>query len=245
MNRIHLRQTLPQVFADRDAITSDVWHRDITFHKGKRYLIEAASGTGKSSLCSYVYGYRNDYQGIINFDELNIRSLSVNDWTDIRKHSLSILFQELRIFPELTAIENIQLKNRLTNFKKRKEVLTLFEAIGIADKVNEKAGKLSFGQQQRVAFIRSLCQPFDFIFLDEATNALDANNEREIMEQLHAFYKGRTVVVVAHRLSTVRDADKIVVLDKGRIVEEGTHQELTALRGTYYKLVKNQLELGN
>ena len=123
MNRIHLRQTLPQVFADRDAITSDVWHRDITFHKGKRYLIEAASGTGKSSLCSYVYGYRNDYQGIINFDERNIRSLSVNDWIDIRKHSLSILFQELRIFPELTAIENIQLKNRLTNFKKRKEVL--------------------------------------------------------------------------------------------------------------------------
>lgn len=119
MNRIHLRQTLPQVFADRDAITSDVWHRDITFHKGKRYLIEAASGTGKSSLCSYVYGYRNDYQGIINFDERNIRSLSVNDWTDIRKHSLSILFQELRIFPELTAIENIQLKNRLTNFKKK------------------------------------------------------------------------------------------------------------------------------
>lgn len=87
MNRIHLRQTLPQVFADRDAITSDVWHRDITFHKGKRYLIEAASGTGKSSLCSYVYGYRNDYQGIINFDERNIRSLSVNDWTDIRKNA--------------------------------------------------------------------------------------------------------------------------------------------------------------
>lgn len=101
MNRIHLRQTLPQVFADRDAITSDVWHRDITFHKGKRYLIEAASGTGKSSLCSYVYGYRNDYQGIINFDELNIRSLSVNDWTDIRKHSLSILFRSCVSFPNL------------------------------------------------------------------------------------------------------------------------------------------------
>ena len=245
MNTIELQQTLPAVFAGRDSIISDVWHQSLTLKRGEAYLVEAASGTGKSSLCSYVYGYRNDYQGIINFDERNIRSLSVNDWTDIRKHSLSILFQELRIFPELTAIENIQLKNRLTNFKKRKEVLTLFEAIGIADKVNEKAGKLSFGQQQRVAFIRSLCQPFDFIFLDEATNALDANNEREIMEQLHAFYKGRTVVVVAHRLSTVRDADKIVVLDKGRIVEEGTHQELTALRGTYYKLVKNQLELGN
>mgnify|MGYP000831820729 CR=1 FL=1 len=84
----------------------------------------------------------------------------------------------MRIFPELTAIENIQLKNRLTNFKKRKEVLTLFEAIGIADKVNEKAGKLSFGQQQRVAFIRSLCQPFDFILLDEPVSHLDERNSR-------------------------------------------------------------------
>ena len=176
MNSIQLRQALPRVFADRDAITSDVWHRDTTFHKGKRYLIEAASGTGKSSLCSYVYGYRCDYQGIILFDGRNIRSLSVSVWTDIRRHSLSILFQELRIFPELTALENVQLKNRLTRFKKKKEILTLFEATGMADKVNEKAGKLSFGQQQRVAFIRSLCQPFDFIFQDEPVSHLDDEN---------------------------------------------------------------------
>ena len=176
MNHIHLQQTLPQAFARRDAITSQIWHQDIIFSKGKRYLIEAASGTGKSSLCSYIYGYRRDYQGIINFDERNIRSFSVNDWVDIRKHSLSILFQELRIFPELTALENILLKNRLTNYKKNKEIITLFEAIGIPDKINERAGKLSFGQQQRVAFIRSLCQPFDFIFLDEPISHLDNEN---------------------------------------------------------------------
>lgn len=176
MNSIHLRQTLPQVFADRDAITSDVWHQDITFSKGKRYLIEAASGTGKSSLCSYIYGYRRDYQGIINFDERNIRSLSVDEWVEVRKQSLSILFQELRLFPELTALENVQLKNRLTNFKKKKEVLALFAALGIAEKADEKAAKLSFGQQQRVAFIRSLCQPFDFIFLDEPISHLDDDN---------------------------------------------------------------------
>ena len=176
MNNIHLRQTLPQVFADRDAITSDIWHHDITFCKGKRYLIEAASGTGKSSLCSYIYGYRRDYQGIINFDERNICSLSVSEWGNIRRHSLSILFQELRIFPELTALENVLLKNQLTHHKKRKDIVALFETLGIADKIDVQAGKLSFGQQQRVAFIRSLCQPFDFIFLDEPVSHLDDEN---------------------------------------------------------------------
>ena len=176
MEIIHLRQTLPQVFADRDAISSDVWHQDLVLQKGERYLIEAASGTGKSSLCSYIYGYRRDYQGIINFDERNIRSLSIHEWVELRKHSLSMLFQELRIFPELTALENVQLKNRLTNYKKIKEILALFETLGITDKVNEKAGKLSFGQQQRVAFIRALCQPFDFIFLDEPISHLDDDN---------------------------------------------------------------------
>ena len=181
MNRIHLQQTLPQVFAGRDTVTSQIWHQNIVFSKGKRYLVEAASGTGKSSLCSYIYGYRQDYQGIINFDEQNIRSLSVNEWADIRKHSLSI--QELRIFPELTALENVLLKNRLNDYKKKKEIIALFEAIGIPDKINEKAGMLSFGQQQRVAFIRSLCQPFDFIFLDEPISHLDDENSA-IMSQL-------------------------------------------------------------
>lgn len=199
MNHIHLQQTLPQVFANRDTISSQIWHQDILFSKGKRYLIEAASGTGKSSLCSYIYGYRNDYQGIINFDGRNIRSLSVNEWTDIRKHSLSILFQELRIFPELTVLENILLKNRLTGHKKKKEILAFLEAIGIPDKVNEKTGKLSFGQQQRVAFIRSLCQPFDFIFLDEPVSHLDDENNlimsRLLMEE--ADKQGAGIIVTS------------------------------------------------
>ena len=179
MDHIHLQHTLPQVFAARDTVISQVWHQDIVFDKGKRYLIEASSGTGKSSLCSYIYGYRRDYQGIISFDGRNIRSFSVGEWADVRKHSLSILFQELRIFPELTALENVLLKNRLTNHKKKKEILALFEATGIP----ERAGKLSFGQQQRVAFIRSLCQPFDFIFLDEPISHLD-NDNSTIMSRL-------------------------------------------------------------
>lgn len=178
MNSIHLQQTLPQVFAERSSITSDVWHQDLIFRKGEMYLIEAASGTGKSSLCSYIYGYRNDYQGKINFDETNIKAYSVKQWVDLRKHSLSMLFQDLRIFTELTALENVQLKNNLTEYKKTKEILALFEELGIADKLHAKAGKLSFGQQQRVAFIRALCQPVDFFFLDEPISHLDDENSR-------------------------------------------------------------------
>ena len=199
METIHLQQTLPQVFADRNSITSDIWHKNIIFRKGEMYLIEAASGTGKSSLCSYIYGYRSDYQGIINFDETNIKAYTVEQWVNLRKHSLSMLFQDLRIFSELTAFENIQLKNNLTGYKKKKEILALFDAMGIADKANIKAGQLSFGQQQRVAFIRALCQPFDFIFLDEPISHLDDCNG-QIMSNLlteEAGKQGAGVIVTS------------------------------------------------
>ena len=197
MNSIHLQQTLPQVFADRNSVTSDVWHQDLFFRKGAMYLIEAASGTGKSSLCSYIYGYRNDYQGIINFDETNIKAYSVKQWVDLRKHSLSILFKDLLIFTELSALENVQLKNNLTGCKKKKEILSFFEQLGIADKINVKAGKLSFGQQQRVAFIRALCQPFDFLFLDEPISHLDDDNSRIMGELIIAEAKAQGAGVIA------------------------------------------------
>ena len=199
METIHLQQTLPQVFADRNSITSDIWHKNIIFRKGEMYLIEAASGTGKSSLCSYIYGYRSDYQGIINFDKTNIKAYTVEQWVNLRKHSLSMLFQDLRIFSELTTFENVQLKNNLTGYKKKKEILALFDAMGIADKANIKAGKLSFGQQQRVAFIRALCQPFDFIFLDEPISHLDDYNG-QIMSNLlteEAGKQGAGVIVTS------------------------------------------------
>ena len=185
------------MFADRNSVTSDVWHQDLFFRKEEMYLIEAASGTGKSSLCSYIYGYRNDYQGIINFDETNIKAYSVKQWVDLRKHSLSMLFQDLRIFTELSALENVQLKNNLTGCKKKKEILSFFEQLGIADKINVKAGKLSFGQQQRVAFIRALCQPFDFLFLDEPISHLDDDNSRIMGELIIAEAKAQGAGVIA------------------------------------------------
>lgn len=199
MDEIRLQQVLPRIFAQRDSITSDIWHRDLIFRKGERCLIEAASGTGKSSLCSYLYGYRGDYEGIITFDGKNIRSLDTAGWTALRRRSLSLLFQELRLFPELTALENVLLKNRLSGYKSRQEILTLFEAAGIADKVNEKTGILSFGQQQRVAFIRCLCQPFDFILLDEPVSHLDENNARVLARLLEeeAGHQGAGILVTS------------------------------------------------
>ncbi len=178
MNNINLQHTLPKVFAERDSIVSEVWYKNMELHKGELYLIEAASGTGKSSFCSYIYGYRNDYLGTIAFDKSNIKNLSVSQWVELRKSSLSMLFQELRLFSELTALENVQLKNNLTKYKSKEEMVAFFEALGIADKLDAKVGKLSFGQQQRVAFIRALCQPFDFIFLDEPISHLDETNSQ-------------------------------------------------------------------
>ena len=199
MNLITLQQALPQVFAGKDSIDSDVWHKDVEFERGHFYLIEAASGTGKSSLCSYVYGYRNDYQGIIGFDGNNICNLRVKDWVDIRKRSLSMLFQDLRLFTELTAMENVLLKNSLTGFKKKKDIKDLFYELGIGDKMNVEVGKMSFGQQQRVALIRALCQPFDFLFLDEPVSHLDEVNARNMARVLteEAMRQGGGIIVTS------------------------------------------------
>lgn len=177
MKKIIFKQVLPHVFSESgDVLDSEVWKKDITLEKGRIYLIEAASGTGKSSFCSYLYGYRDDYSGQIYFDGQDIKQLSVSWWIDLRRCSLSLLFQELRLFPELTAWENVMIKNNLTDYKNIEEIKIYFERLGIADKKNSLVGKMSFGQQQRVAFIRALCQPFDFIFLDEPISHLDEEN---------------------------------------------------------------------
>ena len=176
MNRIELKHVLPDVFEGRKDLHSEIWKQSITFEKGRTYLIEAASGTGKSSLCSFIFGYRKDYQGMICFDQLDVRNFSVSRWVDIRQHEIGMLFQELRLFPELTACENVLLKNKLTGYRSEQQIRDWFEELGIADKWNQPIGKMSFGQQQRVAFIRMLCQPADFFFLDEPVSHLDGAN---------------------------------------------------------------------
>ena len=199
MTSITLHHTLPRVFAQRTDIHSDVWLQDVTFERGHLYLIQAASGTGKSSLCSYLTGYRHDYSGSICFDGHDISTLRTSDWTVLRQHSLSHVFQELRLVPELTAWENVQIKNQLTHHKNEAAILAWFEALGIADKRDTKLARMSFGQQQRVAIIRALCQPFDFLLADEPVSHLDKENCRivgDIMME-EARHQGAAVIVTS------------------------------------------------
>lgn len=182
MERIELDNTLPRVFAGQPGIRSQVWLKKIAFERGKKYLISAESGCGKSSLCAYIYGYRRDYEGTFRFDGTSIDSLSVSQWCDVRRMHIAYLPQEMRLFPELTALENVQLKNRLTGYKTEKEIQSLFERLGIADRADRAAGKLSIGQQQRVALIRTVCQPADFFLLDEPVSHLDETNNRIVAQ---------------------------------------------------------------
>lgn len=180
METIELKGVMPTAFA-ADPLSvrhSDVWLHDAAFHKGSFYLVEAVSGAGKTSLCSYLYGMRSDYSGDVLFDGRNIRSLSRAAWGDVRRRSLSVLFQDLRLFEELTVEENIALKNDLTHFQTAERIGELLEEAGLAEKRTTPVGRLSFGQQQRVAFVRALCQPFDFMLLDEPVSHLDAANGR-------------------------------------------------------------------
>ena len=210
MNTIILKHTLPQVFAQRSDIISDVWLKDIIFEKGKTYLLEANSGTGKSSLCSFVYGYRKDFQGRIFFDEQNILQLTLKQWVDQRKKHLSLLWQDLRLFPELSAFENVQLKNKLTGFQKKKTIEEWFDRLGIDDKKNALVGQMSFGQQQRVALIRALCQPFDFLFADEPVSHLDDSNSQImadiLQEEVQRQGAGLIVTSIGKRMELPYDA---------------------------------------
>jgi len=155
---------------------SDIWLTQCELKENHSYQIVAPSGTGKSSLVHIVYGIRSDYQGAVYFDNKNANSCKNSEWTTIRRNRISIVFQGLQLFSELTALENIELKNKLTKHKSRTEIEELLDLFGLAEKHNQAAATLSFGQQQRVAIIRALCQPFEVLLLDEPFSHLDKEN---------------------------------------------------------------------
>lgn len=215
---------------------------------GKTTAIVGMSGSGKTTLLKLLLKFYEAQKGEIRLGETDLKNVSHKFW----RSKCGLVMQEGFIFSD-TMAKNIAVGNEIIDRKRLNhaaKVANIHEFIeslplGYNTKIGAEGNGISQGQKQRLLIARAVYKDPEFIFFDEATNALDANNEAVIMKNLEEFFKGRTVVVVAHRLSTVKNADQIVVLDKGEIVELGTHQELTNLRGKYYELVKNQLELGN
>jgi len=210
--------------------------------------IVGTSGSGKTTLIKLLLGFYEPQKGKIKLGDIYLNNISNRMWRD----KCGVVMQDGFIFSDSIA-SNIAVsdefpdREKLLNAVKVANIQEFIESLplGYNTKIGQNGVGLSQGQKQRILIARAVYKNPEFIFLDEATNALDANNERVIMENLDQFFKGKTVVVVAHRLSTVKNADQIVVLEKGKIIEKGTHTELTKKKGAYYELVRNQLELGN
>ena len=233
---------------DPHALKTIIDNVSLTIPKGKVTAIVGASGSGKTTLIKLMLGYYPVLGGQINIGGTDVNTLNKKWW----RRQCGVVMQDGVIFSESIA-RNIAVDDKEIDKQRLQtaaEIACIHDYVmGLPLKYNTKIGRdgvgLSQGQKQRILIARAVYKNPDYIFLDEATNSLDANNERMIVEHLDEFYKGKTVVIVAHRLSTVKNADQIVVLDKGKVVEIGNHEELTAKRGAYYNLVKNQLELGN
>jgi ATP-binding cassette subfamily B protein len=220
---------------------------NLSIPKGKTTAIVGVSGSGKTTLLKLLLKFYEPQKGEIKLGNTSLSNISHKVW---RSHC-GVVMQESFIFSDSIA-KNIAVgadKVDMEKLNQAAEVANIRDFIeslplGYNTKIGAEGNGISMGQKQRILIARAVYRDPDFIFFDEATNSLDANNEMVILNNLQSFFRGRTVLVVAHRLSTVKSADQIVLLNKGVIAERGTHQELTNLKGEYYTLVKNQLELG-
>lgn len=174
--QIELINVMPKPLASIQHGEKSIWGSHVILHPAKKIVLNASSGKGKSTFASTVFGIRDDYSGRIEYDKRDIKTFSVDEWTEIRKNKIAVVFQDLQLFLTLSVRENLLLKNSLSDTFTEGELKTLLEKLEIDDKWNQKCGLLSMGQQQRVAIIRSLAQPFDWLLMDEPFSHLDIEN---------------------------------------------------------------------
>ena len=230
--------------AGNEAVLENI---NLEIPKGKVTAIVGVSGSGKTTLLKLLLKFYDYYNGEIKIGETNYKYISPSFW----RRQCGAVMQDGYIFNDSIA-RNIAVGDevpdytRLISCCKTANILSFIESLpnGFNTQLGAEGVGVSQGQKQRLLIARAIYKNPQYLFFDEATNALDANNEKAIVENLQEFFKGRTVIIVAHRLSTVKNANKIIVLHEGEIVEEGTHQYLSSQKGNYYELVKNQLELG-
>jgi ABC-type lipoprotein export system ATPase subunit len=194
--QLRIQQLLPTYFEQTRTQTSEVWGKELLFEKGELIKIVAPSGSGKSSLMNFLYGMRNDYNGSINYDEKVIRSFSLEELARYRKDHISIVFQDLRLFPDQTVQENLEIKRQLNPFHPAGKIKEMATRLGIEDKLNSTCSTCSYGEQQRIAIIRSLLQPFDFLLLDEPFSHLDDNNAEKAMNLMLEEARLRNAAIV-------------------------------------------------
>jgi len=231
--------------AGNEPVLKDI---NLVIPQGKTTAIVGMSGSGKTTILKLLLRFYEPEKGEINIGGQALSTIGFKTW----RSECGVVMQDGFIFSD-TIARNIAVGDEYPDKQKLKHAIKVANIqdlvaglpLGINTKIGAEGNGISQGQRQRILIARAVYKNPHYIFFDEATNALDANNEKVIMENLQEFFKGRTVIVVAHRLSTVSHADNIVVLDKGRIIEQGTHEMLTSLKGDYYRLVKNQLELGS
>lgn len=207
---IGLEKMIPLPMLEQDTSGSEVWEAEsLLLEQGLNYVVEAPSGRGKTSLLSVIYGIRRDYKGQCFLDERELRTFTSKEWSRIRKQKLSFIFQGLELFSDLSALENIHLKNRITSFHSEQRILEMANMLGIDSFLHRKAGILSFGQQQRVAIIRALCQPFDFLLADECFSHMDSENSliayRLIREECEA--RGAGLILTSLNKTDLPNAD--------------------------------------
>lgn len=194
--QITLQEIVPDYIAKENLNTSDVWGKKIIFGKGEHLHIVAPSGKGKTSLIHFIYGLRKDYTGRISYDNADIKKLSTESFSSFRQNKLSIIFQDLRLFENNTAKENLEIKRMLDPYHDGEVIEKMARRLGIEEKLQQKVKTCSYGEQQRIAIIRALMQPFDFILLDEPYSHLDEANRKKATDLIYEECEKRNAAMI-------------------------------------------------